>query len=187
MRTFVPVPPEERPLRRRRTARVLLIDDRDRVLLFADTDPGLPGSGWWMTPGGGVDLGESDLDAAVREVEEETGLRVDPGSLLGPTLLRPVRHGYTDVVIEQEDAFFACWVPAFEVSHAGHTEQERLTMTTHHWWTRDEIAGSGEEIWPADLLDLWADAEERRTAVARGEAPGPPAVGECVEESTVPV
>ena len=63
-RTFVAVPPEERPQRSRRTARVLLIDDRDRILLFADSDPGVPGSRWWITPGGGIDPGESDASAA---------------------------------------------------------------------------------------------------------------------------
>jgi 8-oxo-dGTP pyrophosphatase MutT (NUDIX family) len=187
VRTFVPVPPHERPRRRRRTARVLLIDDRDRVLLFADTDPGLPESRWWMTPGGGVDSGETELEAAVRELEEETGLQVGPDALLGPTLVRPVWHGYTDVVIDQEDVWFACWVPAFEVSHAGHTEEERLTMGTHRWWTRSELAATDEELWPADLLELWADAEERRTAAARGEGPRPPVIGGAVEESTVPV
>ncbi len=186
VRTFVPVPPHERPLRRRRTARVLLIDDRDRLLLFADRDPGLPGSGWWMTPGGGVDPGETDLDAAVRELEEETGLQVDADAMLGPVLIRPVVHGYTDVVIDQEDAFFACWVPSFDVSHDGHTPEERLTMSTHHWWSRDELAASDEVIWPVDLLALWADAELRRTAAVRGESPTPPTVGAAVEESTVP-
>jgi hypothetical protein len=72
-------------------------------------------------------------------------------------------------------------VPAFEVSDAGHTEQERITMTSHRWWSREELAGTGEEIWPEIVLDLWAEAEARRSDGAR-----PPLDGGEVEESTVP-
>lgn len=184
--TFLAVPPAERPLRARRTARVLLIDHLERILLFSDSDPGLPGRRWWITPGGGVDPGETDLEAAVREVEEETGARIGGGDLLGPTLVRRVVHGYTDVLIHQEDVFYACWVPAFEVSDAGHTEQERLTMASHRWWTRDELAGTEDEVWPAALLDMWLDADARRAEESAGRPPRAPVDGGHVEESTIP-
>lgn len=39
--------------------------------------------GWWTLPGGGVEHGEQPADALVREVAEETGLRCEPGALLG--------------------------------------------------------------------------------------------------------
>ncbi|MGN6754481.1 MAG: NUDIX hydrolase [Intrasporangium sp.] len=184
--TFVTVPPAERPRRVRRTARVLLVDDLDRILLFSDSDPGLPGRRWWITPGGGVDPGETDLAAAVREVEEETGCLIQEAQLIGPVLVRQVVHGYSDVLIEQEDTFYACWVPAFEVSVVGHTEQERLTLESHRWWTRTELATTDEEIWPTSLLALWADAEQRRAELDSGLPPRTPADGGTVEESTVP-
>lgn len=185
--TFVPVAPGERPRRSRSTARVLLIDDRDRILLFADSDPGVPGVHWWITPGGGIDDGESEAVAAVREVEEETGLRITEADLIGPTMRRTVVHGYSDVVIDQQDVFYACWVPEFEVSTAGHTEEELLTMAGHRWWTRTELATTDEAIWPAALVDLWKDADVRRAAAAAGAAdPVEAADGGHVEESTVP-
>ncbi|MGI9002152.1 MAG: NUDIX hydrolase [Pseudonocardia sp.] len=40
-------------------------------------------SGRWTLPGGGIDHGERPEDAAVREVEEETGHRIELGSLIG--------------------------------------------------------------------------------------------------------
>jgi 8-oxo-dGTP diphosphatase len=42
-----------------------------------------PGLGLWSVPGGLVDLGESTVDAARREVEEETGLKVRIAGLVG--------------------------------------------------------------------------------------------------------
>ena len=40
-------------------------------------------SGLWGFPGGAMELGESPQEAAVREVEEETGLKVEAGELIG--------------------------------------------------------------------------------------------------------
>ncbi len=185
-RTFVPRPPGERPRGARRTVRLLVVDDRQRLLLFRDSDPGLPGSSWWITPGGGIDPGETHRGAAVRELEEEAGLRVGADRFLGPILERRVIHGYSDVVIDQEDTFYACWVPAFDVSDAGHTPEEQLTMTEHRWWSREELADSAETVWPEIILDIWAEADERREAVGAGTAVQPPLAGGLVEESSVP-
>ena len=48
------------------------------VLLHRRSD-----NGWWALPGGKVDVGESVAEAAVREVHEETGLRVEIKRLVG--------------------------------------------------------------------------------------------------------
>ena len=177
VRTFRPVDPARRPVRRRRTARVLVVDDNARMLLFSDSDPGLPGLRWWITPGGGVELGESDHDAAVREVAEETGLVLDPAALAGPLATRHVRHGYTDVVVEQDEVFFGVTVAPFDIDVSGHTAEERLTMTEHRWWTRDELATTTETVWPSILLDLWDRMRAGAPTVDLGTE----------EESTVPV
>ena len=42
-----------------------------------------PGLGLWSVPGGRIEAGESDQQAVVREVLEETGLHVVCGRLLG--------------------------------------------------------------------------------------------------------
>ena len=66
---------------------MLLLDACDRVLLLRCHDPDDPALGpWWELPGGGIEAGESGLEAAVREVAEETGVIVDP-DLVGPCLL----------------------------------------------------------------------------------------------------
>lgn len=74
------VPDEQRV---RRSARVLLVDWADRLLLVRLAAPvdGLP---LWIAPGGGIEAGEDSLDAAVRELREELGIRLDPEQLTGP-------------------------------------------------------------------------------------------------------
>lgn len=147
----------ERPRRERATVRVLLLDDRVRILLFQDSDPGVAGSQWWILPGGGIDPGEDELSTVLREVQEETGLTLDAGRVRGPIARRHVIHGYSDQVVEQDDTFYVAAVAAFEVSTAGHTVDEQATLLQHRWWTRAEIESTSEQVWPVllpELLDL---------------------------------
>jgi ADP-ribose pyrophosphatase YjhB (NUDIX family) len=55
--------------------------DGENVLLVRRGQP--PGAGKWSVPGGLLDLGERLEDAVVREVEEESGLRVQVLGLCG--------------------------------------------------------------------------------------------------------
>lgn len=56
----------------------IVTDDTGRVLLIREHDR-------WQTPGGEVEAGEDHETALRREVEEETGLLVDPGDLVAVT------------------------------------------------------------------------------------------------------
>ncbi len=72
--------------RHRLSSRILLFDERGRVLLFLTKAPDTSGFARWITPGGGVDPGETHAQAAVRELFEETGLEVSSSgkSRVGP-------------------------------------------------------------------------------------------------------
>lgn len=176
-RRFVPVPRSERPHRSRSGARIL-VTDGSHVLLMADTDPGIPGSRWWVTPGGGIDPGESPRQAAVRELAEETGLQVAPEQLLGPVAVRDVTHGYSDQVLHQHEFFFVLPTARFEVDTAGQTAGEQLTMAGHDWHPIAGLEALPEPVWPAGIAQLIASATSSEE--------WPLDLGE-VEESTVPV
>lgn len=175
-RRFEPVPPAERPHRQRSAARVI-VTDGVRVLLFADTDPGIPGSRWWVTPGGGLDEGETPRQAAIRELFEETGLRVAASDVEGPVMTRTVIHGYSDQILRQRETYFVVRTPAFTPDTAGHTPTEQLTITGHRWVAFDDLAHLREPVWPERLALLVAGASD---------PVGQPADWGVVEESTLP-
>ncbi len=59
----------------------IITDRAGRLLLIRRGHE--PEAGRWSLPGGRVELGESDQQAVVREVREETGLSVACGELVG--------------------------------------------------------------------------------------------------------
>jgi 8-oxo-dGTP diphosphatase len=58
----------------------VIIDDERRVLVVRRGQEPLQGQ--WSLPGGALELGESLTDGVRREVEEETGLTVEPLEIL---------------------------------------------------------------------------------------------------------
>jgi ADP-ribose pyrophosphatase YjhB (NUDIX family) len=67
--------------RQRIAAYGICVDESGRILL-ARAAPSLTLRGRWFLPGGGVQHGEHPTASLVREVEEESGLRVVVGPLL---------------------------------------------------------------------------------------------------------
>jgi 8-oxo-dGTP pyrophosphatase MutT (NUDIX family) len=139
---------------------VIVIGPDDRVLLFEDSDPGIEGLTWWVTPGGGMDPGETERQTAVREVAEETGYTLAESDLVGPLATRFAVHGYSDQVLEQQETFYLARVGEFEIDVSAHTEEEQITLQGHRWWRRSEIEANGAWIWPAQLLQLWDRAAD---------------------------
>jgi len=92
-----------------------------------------PGAGLWSIPGGRIEPGESDAEALVREMLEETSLTVEVGRLLG-RVQRPFLAGAVidirdyEVVVTGgtlrpgDDAAEARWVAAADLNSLEITE-----------------------------------------------------------------
>lgn len=162
---------ENRPVKHRRGARIVVLAG-DEVLLQADTDPGIPGSRWWVTPGGGIDGDEDPRLAAARELLEETGLEVAPEELRGPVAVRVATHGYSDRILVQQETFYQVRVARFEPDPAALTASEQRRLIAQRWFRVDALPGP---LWPNRLPEL-----------VRWDGGDPIDLGH-VEESTVPL
>lgn len=98
----------------------LTYDDDGRLLLVRRRND--PGRGRWSVPGGRVEQGESDAEALVREMHEETGLTVVPGDLVGrvrrgPFLIADYRCTVTGGELRAgDDALDARWCAAADLA-----------------------------------------------------------------------
>jgi 8-oxo-dGTP pyrophosphatase MutT (NUDIX family) len=154
------------PRRKRRAARVILLDERGRVLLLHGRDPSRPEAGtWWFTPGGGIEPGESVEQAARREVFEETGLRVDQ---LGPVVREAtIEFEFGGVIYEQKQSFFVVRTEAFELDSSRWDAVEVASIIEHRWWAAQDLRSLTTPLYPEDLLDL-LDAANRSFRAAPG-------------------
>ena len=134
----------------RPSARVLLLDGEDRVLLFRFDAPGR--QPFWATPGGALDPGETFAAGARRELLEETGLDL----ACGPEVARRLAEfvSLEGVPVTADERYFLVRTETGEIATTGHTDLERRVMRDWRWFTRAEIAGHDEAIFPDDLLDM---------------------------------
>ncbi|MBA2307954.1 MAG: NUDIX domain-containing protein [Pseudonocardiales bacterium] len=103
-------------------------DDAGRVLMIRRADNDL-----WALPGGGQELGESTAAAAIREVDEETGITITITGLVG--IYSDPRHviAYDDGEIRQE--FSVC----FRARPVGGTPTTSDESTEVRWVEPDQL------------------------------------------------
>jgi 8-oxo-dGTP pyrophosphatase MutT (NUDIX family) len=137
----------------RRTARVLLVDEQQRVLLGLVRDP-TTGHTIWTAPGGGIEAGENAVAAAHREVAEATGLT---GLQVGPEIWRQRQlTTWRDIRCDQLETWFLANVSHFEPDTSRLSETEREELIRWRWWPLDQLSRTNEQCAPHDLAERLA-------------------------------
>jgi 8-oxo-dGTP pyrophosphatase MutT (NUDIX family) len=144
----------ESELIERRAARVLVVDAAGRVLMLRGFDPKNPDVRYWFTVGGGIEATETLEQAAVRELAEETGLRVDAAALGEPVWNDVTEFPFDGRRYRQEQVWFLVRVDSLDVDRSGFDEIERATVDTVTWWTPRDFQTAEEPYYPPDLPAL---------------------------------
>jgi 8-oxo-dGTP pyrophosphatase MutT (NUDIX family) len=148
----------------RTTARVLPVSPDGAVLLLQERDPAVPDAPYWGTIGGAVDPGESHVDAAVREVFEETGIVLDPTSLSEPIATGTHPFTYAGTAYVSHTTFFAAPLPReVEVTFEHLEPLEVGNVLDARWWYADDLEADGTAVEP-DIPEIM----RRAVAAVRG-------------------
>ena len=121
----------------RRCSRLMIVDEKGRLLLFQYKDEHKP-EPFWATAGGELIEGETYLDAAQRELYEETGLEND----IGPLLMEREEVfavARSTPVLWKEQYYLVNCSSKSKVFAAQWTEEEQSTIQKWKWWSLAEI------------------------------------------------
>jgi len=141
-------------VKHRPTARILLINPQNEILLYkTHFDPEVELPPRWLTPGGGIDEGETERQTAVRELFEETGIKLAESDLSEPILVTSGTwlwgdgihsHTYTDTIYKYQ-------IETFTPDTSHFTKDELRDVLEIKWWNVAELLASNEELAPHEL------------------------------------
>lgn len=154
-------------LPRRNTVRILLINNEDKLLLMCADDPttttkdGKYHGRFWFTIGGKIEDGESVIDAATRELKEETGLDSQDVSFGLKVWFGEFDLVYAGTLTTINEQFIVVHTKESELTMKNLTSAEKRVIKKIDWFSLDDIKQSKEVIFPVDLEHLLPDILEK--------------------------
>ena len=130
-----------RQIRHRVCARVLPVNPQGEVLLPHGWDPAAPKAPYWFSIGGAIDAGETLVDAAVREMREETGIVIQAAELSEPIAREDAEFDWGVWRLVHDQTYFALALDhdSAAVSFEGLEPIERTSIDAAAWWTADAL------------------------------------------------
>jgi len=130
-------------------ARAILFGPADRILLVHFSPPHALG-GWWATPGGALDPGETHEEGLRRELLEEAGIAAP----IGPCVWTRVHEfEWGEHFVRQVERYYVVRVESDEI--APQLDLAAEDVQEIRWWTLAELeAASGEDFAPRRLPQL---------------------------------
>ncbi len=133
--------------------RVLVLDPSGRVLLLHTRQAAESEQTNWVAPGGGVEADESVLDAAARELFEETGIVASFSPDTQVAAVERAVFAIGDWYLDQTDHYVVHRVEneVTDLDRSRWTQIERDIMLGWRWWSAAELRATAERFWPVDL------------------------------------
>lgn len=140
-------------MRTRPSSRLIILSPENDVLLFnfSHKNDALSGMSYWATPGGGLELNESFEQAALRELQEETGLKRDSAGAVVASRTFPMQLPDGETVLAEE-RFFIIHAEKADIDCSGWSDNEKSVIQNYHWWTLEELRDTNQTIFPHDLI-----------------------------------
>jgi 8-oxo-dGTP diphosphatase len=132
----------------------LLRGERTRVIIRSNKEilavKGWLGSGRWILPGGGLHVGEEAVTGAIREVREETGLRLEPAQLQ-----------YIGVFDAEKGLKFRYHLFAVELNTRPSLKAQQFEIIEIAWVPEDILRTSkATELTTREALQTWSPLDE---------------------------
>lgn len=142
---------EGEPIIERESMRAIIIAEDEHVLLLRIRPPGEQEC-FWITPGGGLELGETTEVGLRRELREELGL-VD--FVVGPLVWRRQHtFSWAGRRMRQTEQYYIVHAARFEPHMSDVTEA--ATLDRFRWWAAPELAQARERLTPLALAQIVA-------------------------------
>lgn len=139
----------------RKSSRAIILNSNHEIFLFQfNFDYFAKGNVVWITPGGGLEDGETFDMALKREVFEELGIKLNQ-CYKQIYYRNPIYSLKNGELAQCEERFFLVYLDGKEeFSFINWTEHESKRMLYGKWWSIADIQQSEDEFFSSDIINI---------------------------------